>query len=68
MEGKLPLNYPDTHLIRFTDLENEPAHNKTNKMTSAPSEDSDQTRPMSLHWAHRSFCCFYHAAVQITTL
>ena len=41
-----------------------PQHDKTNKMTCAPSEDSDQHMPrlICLRWAHRSFCWFCHAA------
>ena len=41
---------------------NEPRHNKIKKMSYAPSENSDQ--PLSLRWAHRSFCWFCHAKVQ----
>ena len=43
MHGKLPVEY------RLFILENEPAHDKTNKMTCAPSEDSDHSgHPPSL--------------------
>ena len=32
----------------------------------ADSEDSDQIGRMSLHWAHLSFCWFYHAVAHFT--
>ena len=43
----------------------EPYHDKTNKMTCAPSEDSDQPGHLRLRWAHISFCWFCHEAAQI---
>ena len=46
---------------------NKPQHRKTNKMTCARSEDSDQTAQadLSLCWAHMSICWFCHAEAQL---
>ena len=52
---------------RKVSVEIEPQHDKTNKMTCAPSKDTDQPGPppyLSHCWAHRSFL-FCHAPSQL---
>ena len=43
----------------FANIQCEPQHDNTNKMTFADSEDSEQA-DLSRHWAHRSFGWFYN--------